>query len=516
MNPWRRFLAVTAISGAAAASWIVGSNLVQNVQYARAAEEVEATRKQLAQVEDMATVFRQVGKVVEPAVVSIEVRKTVRNPSRQRLQEDLFRRFFPDRDGDGEPDVPEGITPPDEGIQQGQGSGVIMEFDAGKGTGYIVTNNHVAGGASEMIITLNDGREITDAKLVGTDPKTDLAVIELKADRLIAAKWGNSDYMVKGDFVLAFGSPFGYVGSMTHGIVSALNRQAGILGQQGYESFIQVDAPINPGNSGGPLVNLRGEVVGINTAIASRTGGFQGIGFAIPSNQAKNVYDQIRDKGRVVRGWLGVRIGDVADGAAREIAKAAGFTGDKGVLVTEVTRGTPAEGKLEPGDVIIAINQKQTPTMQELRNTIAATPPGTEVKLKVVRQGKEQEISVTIGEQPDDLVAAVSGRDDGSRPGDAVSAASLGLRLTTPTENQAKAAGLDTTRGALVTSVEPGSPAARNGLQVGDLITRVGTTDVSTADEAASAIAKQDLSKGIALHVTNRSGSRFVFIKSAR
>src|SRR5688500_11587913 len=196
--------------------------------------------------------------------------------------------MFPDRDGDGEPDVPPGLRPPrggddeeDGGLfeQQGTGSGVIIEVDGSKG--FIVTNNHVAGGATEMVITLADGREIKNGKLLGADPKTDLALIEIKADRLVPAKWGDSDQLQKGDWIMAFGSPFGYVGSMTHGIVSALNRNnVGILGRQGYENFIQVDAPINPGNSGGPLVNTRGEVVGINTAIASRTGSFAGIGFA--------------------------------------------------------------------------------------------------------------------------------------------------------------------------------------------------------------------------------------------
>ena len=183
------------------------------------------------------------------------------------------------------------------------------------GSGFILTNNHVAGGATELTVTLSDGRVIkgNDVKVLGADAKTDLAVVKIKADHLIPAQWGDSDKLERGDWVMAFGSPFGYVGSMTHGIVSALHRQAGILAaQQGYENFIQVDAPINPGNSGGPLINIHGEVVGINTAIASRSGGFQGIGFAIPSNQAKFVYAGLKDHGKITRGWLGVSISDVA------------------------------------------------------------------------------------------------------------------------------------------------------------------------------------------------------------
>jgi len=177
-----------------------------------------------------------------------------------------------------------------------------------------------------MTVTLSDGRAIKKAKLVGADPKSDLAVVKIEADRVIAAKWGNSDELQKGDWILAFGSPFGYIGSMTHGIVSALNRDVGILrSTMGYENFIQVDAPINPGNSGGPLVNTRGEVVGINTAIASRSGGFQGIGFAIPSNQAKFVYTALKNNGKVVRGWLGVKISDVSQ--EPEKARTFGYQG---------------------------------------------------------------------------------------------------------------------------------------------------------------------------------------------
>ncbi|OPZ80779.1 MAG: putative periplasmic serine endoprotease DegP-like precursor [bacterium ADurb.Bin431] len=194
-----------------------------------------------------------------------------------------------------------------------------------------MTNNHVAGGASSITVTLADGREFKNAKLVGADPKTDLAVIKIEADRLIPARWGNSDEMQKGDFVLAFGAPFGFVGSMTHGIVSGLNRSTEVTGQRllgpyGYEQFIQVDCPINPGNSGGPLVNLKGDVVGINTAILTRSGGFQGVGFAIPSNQAQEIYGTLKSEGRVTRGFLGVEIFDA--GKARERAKQMGIEGE--------------------------------------------------------------------------------------------------------------------------------------------------------------------------------------------
>src|SRR5262249_7837232 len=212
-----------------------------------------------------------VGKAVEPSVVSIHITKMVRMSSMNRFRDQL-RPFLRDRDGDGEPDAPEGDAPEmPELRQEGTGSGVIMDVDGS--TGYILTNNHVAGGASDMVITLSDGREIHNAKVVGTDPKSDLALLKIQADRLIPAKWGESDSLEKGDIVMAFGSPFGYVGSMTHGIVSGLSRQAQVnTNRFAYENFIQVDAQINPGNSGGPLVNLKGDVGGINSAIATDTG----------------------------------------------------------------------------------------------------------------------------------------------------------------------------------------------------------------------------------------------------
>ncbi|MGE5611577.1 MAG: trypsin-like peptidase domain-containing protein, partial [Bacillota bacterium] len=339
--------------------WVLGMVLAYvayqftlNQQFARAQEQRDQLRASLGKADDLAATFRTVGKIVEPSVVSIDVRKKLPVQRQRGMSDDFLRRFFPDRDGDGEPDVPPGLTIPDQQDeipeQIGTGSGVIMEYSGGKG--YILTNNHVAGGAEEMEVTLYDGRIIRNAKVVGADAKTDLAVVEIQADRLAPAKWGNSDELQKGDFILAFGSPFRYVGSMTHGIVSALHRtDVGILGIGGYENFLQVDAPINPGNSGGPIVNLHGEVVGVSTAIASRSGGFQGVGFAIPSNQAKPIYTALKEKGKIVRGWLGVSIQDVT--VKPKLAKSFGYEGDQGVLVEEILDGAPAAGQLQNGDI---------------------------------------------------------------------------------------------------------------------------------------------------------------------
>ena len=515
MTRFRRALTVLTLSAASVTAGWFGYSGFLNAQFAHAKEQVEATREQLNKAEDLATVFRSVGKVVEPSVVNIQVHKTVKNVQRLPIDPDMLRRFFP-RDENGQPMLPDDQqddAAPD-GEQVGTGSGVIMDVDGS--TAYILTNNHVAGGATEMTITLADGREVKGAKLVGADPKSDLAVVKIQADRLIAAKWGNSDDLQKGDWIMAFGSPFGYVGSMTHGIVSALNRtNVGIIGQQGYENFIQVDAPINPGNSGGPLVNLHGEVVGVNTAIASRSGGFQGIGFAIPSNQAKGIYTVLKDKGKVTRGWLGVEIIDVSKDP--EDAKSFGFTGDVGIVVKTVLPRTPAYGKLQPGDIITTLNGKSAVDVQHLRNTIAMTPPGADVVMKVFRDGKDADVTIKISEQPEDALAALGGRRL-PRGGDAAesSADALGIKLATLTEELIEKYSLtDVKEGAIVTAISPRSAAARAGLRPGDLITKVDKQPITNAKEATEALTKADIAKGIRLYVTNREGSRFLFLRNA-
>ena len=525
MRAMRSTAAVLLVALVAMGTGFFGFNLVQRAQFAHAADKVEATRQQLAKADDLASVFRYVGKVVEPSVVSIQVTKTskVTSPGGRfrglPMDPEFRKRFFPDLDKDGEPDVPE---MPDElpFEQHGTGSGVIME--ANNGTAYIVTNNHVAGDATAMEITLNDGRKITNGKVVGADKKTDLAVIQISADRLIPAKWGDSEELQKGDWIMAFGSPFGYVGSMTHGIVSALNRQAGILGQHGYESFIQVDAPINPGNSGGPLVNTRGEVIGINTAIASRTGSFSGIGFAIPSNQVKFVFNSIKAKGRVTRGWLGVSIQNVSEDLP--LTQDMGYQGTTGVLVRQVVPNTPATGKLIEGDIITALDGNRVETVQELRNTIAALPPNTKVKLTLFREGKEQDLDLTLGEQPDNLLAGGPALPrEGAKGGEGAETgvSDLGMRMADPSPDLLKKWDLtELKNGAVVTAVAPRSLAAKEGIRPGDVIAKVGNQEVKNAQDATELLAKADLKKGVRMYVSTKdpeSGtilSRFVFVRT--
>ena len=536
MKKMKKMIAVTAVAGASVLAWEGGSALIQNVQFAKAEQNVASSREQLEKVQDLSTVFRNVGEVMNPSVVEIDVTKTVKGAGQQYFgpgdgngnDNDFLRRFFRDHGMNDAPgdqgdnggggggngngaDAPPDDTSPD--LQEtGTGSGVIMEVDGSDG--YIVTNNHVAGDATKLMVTLSDGRAIPGTT-IGHDAKADLAVVRIRADHLIPAHWGDSDLMDRGDWVLAFGSPFQYVGSMTHGIVSALHRRAGILGEQGYENFIQVDAPINPGNSGGPLVNIHGEVIGINTAIASQSGGFQGIGFAIPSNEAKELYTQLKEKGKVTRGWLGVGIDDVS--RRQDEAQSFGYTQTNGVIVTEVRRNQPASGKLQPGDVITSINGKSLTNVEELREQVAMITPNTDATLHIYRAGKELDVPIKIGEQPENELAISEGgrgelRRQANPPGDE----SIGVRLSDVTPELADKYGLENAQGgAIVTGVRQNSPAAQQ-LQEGDLITRVDGHQVTGAASAADLLGKADLDKGVRINVTNRTGDEVAFIQNQR
>ena len=530
MAQFKKTAAAIALAAAAGLAFEGGSSLFKDVRFARAQDAVQNSRQELQNVQDLSTVFRNVGKAVEPSVVQIVVTKTVHNAKPRTAPDDQFlRKFFHDHgmDGGGQPQQQQDNgnggneqAPDDNSDDQtevGTGSGVIMETEP-DGTAYILTNNHVAGGATEMQVTLADGRVIKGGKTVGADPKADLAVVKITADRVIPAKWGDSDLLTRGDWVLAFGSPFGYIGSMTHGIVSALNRSGvGILGNDGYENFIQVDAPINPGNSGGPLVNIHGEVVGVNTAIATRSRGFEGIGFAIPSDQAKVIYAELKDHGKVTRGWLGVSIPhDVQTDPG--MARSFGYQGDTGVIVDDVLDGTPAFGKLMAGDIITAVDGKPVVNHQDLRNHVALIQPGTQTRFTVYREGKEMTVTVKMGEQPDNVLAMNRhGSGDGA-PGHHAApdaAVAMGLHLGDVTDETTQKFNLtpDVKQGAVVTAVDPRSLAFKSGLQVGDVITKVGMKAVADAASAEAALAKADPKAGFRLSVTNAEGSRFLFVQ---
>ena len=295
---------------------------------------------------------------------------------------------------------------------------------------------------------------------------------------------------------------------MTHGVVSALHRQAGILGRDGYENFIQVDAPINPGNSGGPLVNVHGDVVGINTAIATQSGGFQGNRLRHPRQPgASHLLKRCATRGKIVRGWLGVGIVDVSKVPGE--AKSSGYEGNTGALVQEVMRDTPSSGKLQPGDVIVSLNGKRIKDMDQFRESIGhGCPPGTEVTLGIFRDGKQEDVKVKLGQQPGGSSLAVASEGSSHK-----AAHQMGMRLLDLNSDLASKYGLTGQSGALVVQVNPSSPAAEAGIQPGDLITRVNGKAVTNATQAAEALSKADLKKGVRLNLANREGTKFAFIQ---
>jgi len=328
----------------------------------------------------------EVVAAVKPSVVNISSTKTLRGGGIQSpfFNDPFFRRFFGDEFRDSQK--------PRERKQSGMGSGVIVDKD-----GYILTNNHVIRNADEIKVTLADKREYK-GKVIGADQKTDLAVIKIDSNNLPVIKLGDSEKLQIGETVLAIGNPYGLNQTVTSGIVSATGRAN--VGIADYEDFIQTDAPINPGNSGGALVNIRGELIGINTAIFSTTGGYQGIGFAIPSNMAKSVMESLIKKGKVVRGWLGVTIQPLTP----DLAKQFNISQEQGVLVGDVIEEGPAEkAGILRGDVITEFDGKEVEDVTNLRNMVANTPPNGEVDIQLMREGKKKTVRVKILEMPSEI-----------------------------------------------------------------------------------------------------------------
>ncbi len=440
--------------------------------------------------------YAPVVKRVAPAVVNVQVTQRARSvPAQQMLppflQDPRFREFF------GFDGLERELRQPP---REGQGSGVVVSAD-----GYILTNNHVVNGADEIKVSFNDGRELT-AKVVGTDPQTDLAVIKVEAKDLPAVTFADSDRIEVGDRVLAVGNPFGIGQTVTSGMVGALGRAS--LGLD-YEDFIQTDAAINPGNSGGALVDIHGRLVGINTAILSRSGGFQGIGFAIPSNLARNVMEQLVANGNVVRGFLGVNIQDLTP----ELARSFELTERGGALVADVTRDSPAEQSgLQPGDVITSLNGKPVVDARRLRLSVAALAPGSTASATILRDGKSQELELKIGHRPGEERIARNGRsfrgdpsarDEGTLRGVAV--ADLDARARREFEIPTRM------NGALVTAVDPESAAARAGIRPGDVITEINRQPVRSAADAVE-LTDKATSRETLVRVWNNRGVRYVVV----
>ncbi len=480
-------------------------SIVQRLSYAAEAGRAQAAQQQLAVAHDLSTAFRYAAKALRPSVVSISsVKKIAAQASTRRVppnlpeefrgffDDDLFERFFDQ--------VPQrGL------LQRGLGSGVIISAD-----GYILTNNHVVRDADEVTVTLSDGQQF-QAKTVGTDAETDLAVLKIDATGLVPAGLGDSDAIEVGEWVLAIGSPMGLDQTVTAGIISAKGRSN--VGITQFENFIQTDAAINPGNSGGPLVNLQGEVVGINTAIASRTGGNLGIGFAIPSNMALHIKDAILRDGKVERGWLGAAIQDLT----RELADSFNFDSVDGVLVGDVVADGPAaKAGLAAKDIVLQLNGRPMTSAAQLRNAVAALRPGSRAELLVFRDGRQLTIRVEIGNRAE-LAKVLQGAAPADEPPAEQDAEELGVTVQTLTPQLANQLRVDGgVRGVVVTKVEPGSLAERAGLEPRDIITEVGNTAVVDALGFSAVIQQQDLAGGIRLQAIRDSVRRFVFIRASR
>ena len=438
--------------------------------------------------------FSDVVKRVAPGVVKITTqtkakRVAVAGPQFPGFDDPTFRQFFGGR-------VPELRQAP----QSGLGSGVIISAD-----GYIVTNNHVIDGADEVTVALTDGRELT-AKVVGRDPLTDIAVVKVDAQDLPAVTLADSSKIEVGDRVLAIGNPFGIGETVTSGIVSAIGRRVGILADvQGYENFIQTDAAINPGNSGGALVDLDGRLIGINTAILSRSGGFQGVGLAVPTEMVSQVASQLVEGGKVVRGYLGINVQNITPALAESLA----LKQRDGALVAEVLPDSPAaKAGLKSGDVITSVNGRKVTDSAKVSMTVSTLKPGTKVSLEVVRDGKSEKITATAGERPDarglrqlDLLGRKD--DDGVLNGVAVSDLDRDARRGADFPARLK--------GALITGVEPDSAAARAGLRPGDVILEINKQPVSSAQAAIDLSAKTG-SKKTLVKLWSRGSTIFVVV----
>jgi serine protease Do len=442
-------------------------------------------------------VFVEISKRVTPAVVNISTTRVVKDggegsPLAPFFDDPFFKRFFGE-----EPSH----RPPRERKEQSLGSGVIVDAK-----GYIITNNHVVSKADEIKVLLNDNREFK-GKVVGSDPKSDIAVVKIDGKDLPTIQWGDSARLQVGEYVLAIGSPFGLNQTVTMGIVSAVGRAN--VGIADYEDFIQTDAAINPGNSGGALVNIRGELIGINTAIFTRSGGYMGIGFAVPSNMAKLVMESLVKTGKVVRGWMGVSIQEVTPNLAEQF----GLPEPKGVLVGDVLPNSPAEhAGIKRGDILLEYDGKAVENTGQLRNLVAETPVGSRVKIKIFRDKQEKVLDLKIDEQPKDIAQG----EKEEEPGDETSSALSGVDVRNLTPDIARDLDLpESQQGVVVEQVEPGSGADEAGLQRGDVIIEMNRKPVKNTKDYNREVSKLKKDQSVLLLINRQGRTIFMTINAS-
>lgn len=458
------------------------------------------TNARAASLEDIdildrsAKAFAGVVKKAKPAVVHISVESSVKaNPEFEQFYNNpFFERFFG-------PEYRKQDPQRQKRKQRGAGSGFIISKD-----GLILTNNHVVEKADKITVTLSDNQTVA-AKLIGTDPQSDVALVKIDVpDSLPTIPLGNSDALEVGEWVIAIGNPFGLSQTVTVGVVSAKGRSR--VGINEYENFIQTDAAINPGNSGGPLLNIHGEVVGINSALYSRTGGYMGIGFAIPINMVKSIEDQLQKHGKVTRGWLGVAIQDIDENLAEsfELEKA------EGILVSETQADSPADkAGIKQGDIILKLGDVELRDVTDLRNRIAQIKPGTKVSLHLIRNSKLVELEVEIGEQPADFGRLAQSKSSNG------SLENYGLIVQELTLDLAKQFGYQDRKGVIISQVSPGSAAEQSGLEAGLLIEEVNKVKIANLKEMQQAIQQSTDSSRVLLRVRfGQSSSQYVVLRS--
>jgi serine protease Do len=436
--------------------------------------------------------WMRLAETLMPAVVNVRTAGEVRRSRTPNIPEP-FRRFFPQP-----PEGGGGGGSEREQRPRGVGSGFIIDSD-----GYIVTNHHVVEGTRTIEVQLSDGRTF-QPKVIGSDPETDLALLKIDATGLPMIPLGSSSALKVAEPVMAIGNPFGFDHTVTVGIVSGTGR---FIGQGRFDDFIQTDAAINPGNSGGPLINTRGEAVGINSAIRSSTGGFQGIGFAIPVDLAKPILAQLRATGKVTRGWLGVAIQPLT----QDLAKSFGLTGTQGALVASVTDDSPAaRAGFKPGDVIVSFDGRTVESPRVLPAMVANTAVGRSVPVVVMRDGKRQTVNVTVGTLTDSPEARATPADKG--PAESRATEKLGLALQELTPELAKQLGVQSDKGVVVTEVKPDSPAAQAGLVPGDVIREVNRMAVEDIQDVERGLAKGSDPARVLLRVEREGAQRYVVV----